>query len=155
MTMNENSPFYSILLVLLLVLPHATFSQHNSVSYGMGLNLKQIPLGITDTPRVAIVQDKVHIAISSSKGLILEIKGLPLKQLECGKLIYGKTFIIRCRINDQMYCSKLEEYRNTIGIVCLEKNILKLYVKGFVYKGVERLKLNAQLNCRIKNNYEY
>ncbi len=134
---------------------HATFSQTNTVSYGTGLNLKQFTFRVTDTPQVAIVQDKVHIAISSFKGLTLEIKGFPLKQLECGKLVYGKTCKFKLTVNKQLYCSKLEEYSNTIGVVCLGNNLYKLYVKSVVYKGAERIKLNAQLNCRIKNEYEY
>lgn len=137
------------------MLPHATFSQTNTVSYGIGLNFKNISFRATDTPQVAIVQDKVHIAISSFNGLAFEIKGFPLKQLECGKLVYVKTSMFKLTVNKQLYCSKLDEYSNTIGIVCLGNNLYKLYVKGAVYKGTEKLRLNAQLNCRIKNKYEY
>lgn len=153
--MNQYISLHAILVSLFFVGSHATFSQSNSVSYGMGVNLKQYTFKYADSPMVEIVEDKVNIAISSSKGLKVEIKEFSLKLLECGKLVYGKTFRFSLTANNQMYSSKLNDYRNTIGIVCMGNNFYKLYVKGVVYKGYDKLKLNAQLNCRIKNKYEY
>ena len=139
-----------LLLLVLSVVSEKLYSQSNSLTIGSGVNPVQVIFKNKDSIRVENIQDKVNIAISSTKGLRFEIKQFLINQLKCGKLVYGKNFQLVLFQNSQKFESKPNDYKNSIGIVCTHKNAYKLYVKGLLYNGHEHVKIRAQLNVKIE-----
>ena len=139
-----------LLLLVLSVVSEKLYSQSNSLTIGSGVNPVQVIFKNKDSIRVENIQDKVNIAISSTKGLRFEIKQFLINQLKCGKLVYGKNFQLVLFQNSQKFESKPSDYKNSIGIVCTDKNAYKLYVKGLLYNGHEPVKIRAQLNVKIE-----
>lgn len=148
--MLEYKGFLGFLILCFVLISQATFSQSNTVLYGLGSNSKQYTFKPSDSPLVEIVRDKVNIAIASTNGLKLEIKNFSIRQLKCGSLVYCKTAQFVLTSNNLRYCSKLNEYKNSLGIICMGKNQYRFYVKGTLYNALEKVKLSAQLNCRIE-----
>jgi len=148
--MLENRGILCLLLLVISLNTRQVHSQNNSLSIGMGLNPVQVLFKSNDSIRVENIQDKVNIAIASTKGLRLEIKQFLKNQLKCGKLVYGKNFQLVLFQNGKKFESKPNDYKNSIGIVCTDKNDYKLYVKGILYKGHENIKIRAQLNVKIE-----
>ena len=148
--MLDNKGITLLLLLVFSVVTKQVHSQSNSLTIGSGVNPVQVIFKNKDSIRVEIIQDKVNIAIASTKGLRLEIKQFLKNQLKCGKLVYGKNFQLVLFQNGKKFESKPNDYKNSIGIVCTDKNDYKLYVKGILYKGHENIKIRAQLNVKIE-----
>jgi hypothetical protein len=148
--MLDNKGITLLLLLVFFVVTKQVHSQSNSLTIGSGVNPVQVIFKNKDSISVEMIQDKVNIAIASTKGLRLEINHFLKNQLNCGKLVYGKFFQLVLFQNSKKFESKPNDYKNSIGIVCTDKNAYKLYVKGLLYNGQESIKIRAQLNVKIE-----
>ena len=148
--MLENKGILCFLLFVLTCNTRQANAQSNTLTIGAGVSPLQIVFKSKDSVLVENIQDKVNIAIASTKGLRLEINHFLKTQLNCGKLVYGKKFQIVLIQNTKKFKSRPEDYKNSIGIICTGNNTYKFYVKGLLYNGQENVKIRAQLNVKIE-----
>jgi hypothetical protein len=52
---------------------------------------------------------------------------------------------------DKKFVTKLNDYHNSIGIICMEKGFYKIIFKGKLYNGQQKISCDATLLGKIKS----